>query len=325
MPLDHNLHFGIYQGLYAPHPDGGRVFERYPADYFDLVIIDECHRSGYGDWRAILDHVDSAFQLGMTATPKRNDSIDTYEFFASANRDGDGAAQPAFEYSLGRGIDDGYLATYRVHQVVTNIDKKGLYIEDEVDRGADLLVPEEAQLREIYVSTQFEREIVVLDRTRVLCEHLAGLLRTSGANEKTMIFCATMEHAAQVRDQLQNLLGTETGKDRYAVRIVSEEHDRTGPVRRTRGRAVTGARRRPHTRSGQCRHGGRRPGRRARASRSRIGRGSTSTSLTNHRTSAGAKAGEQLLWRCCTNAAQLARRGSSAPIAGARLAFVPTR
>jgi type I restriction enzyme R subunit len=224
-PLDRDLHFGIYQGLYAPHPDGGRLFQKYPADYFDLVIIDECHRSGYGDWRAVLDYFDSAFHLGMTATPKRSDSIDTYEFFASENRDGDGAAQPAFEYSLGRGIDDGYLATYRVRRVVTNIDQQGLHIEDEIDRGADLLVPEDAQLREIYVGPQFEKEIVVPDRTKTLCEHLAGLLRTWGANEKTMVFCVTMEHAAQVRDELQNLLGPETGKDLYAVRIVSEEHD----------------------------------------------------------------------------------------------------
>ena len=226
-PLDYDLHFGIYQGLYAPTADGRRLFEHYPNDYFDLVIIDEAHRSGYGDWRAILDHFEPAFHLGMTATPKRTDSIDTYEFFASENRDGDGQAQPVFEYSLGRGIEDGYLATYRVRQVVTNLDKDGLHIEEELDRGADLLVPEEAALREVYLSPQFEREIVVEDRTRALCEHLAGLLRTWGANEKTMVFCATMDHAADVRDLLQSMLGPETGKDLYAVRIVSEEQHST--------------------------------------------------------------------------------------------------
>lgn len=225
VPLDHDLHFGIYQGLYAPHPDGGRVFQQYPADYFDVIIIDECHRSGYGDWGVILDYFEGAFHLGMTATPKRSDSIDTYQFFASENRDADGAAQPAFEYSLGRGIDDGYLATYRVRQVLTNLDVQGLHIEDEVDRGADLIVPEDAELREIYASSQFEKEVVIPDRTKVLCKHLAGLLRSWGANQKTMVYCVTMEHAAQVRDELQTLLGPETGKDRYAVRIVSEEHD----------------------------------------------------------------------------------------------------
>lgn len=224
-PLDYDLHFGIYQGLYAPHPQGGRLFERYPTEYFDVVVIDEAHRSGYGDWGTILDYFGSAFHLGMTATPKRTDSIDTYEFFASENRDEDDQAQPAFEYSLGRGIEDGYLATYRVRQVVTNLDQEGLHIDEEVDRGAELLVPEDAVVRDVYLSAQFERDIVVKDRTEVLCEHLAGLLRTWGVNEKTMVFCVTMEHAALVRDLLQTLLGPETNKDLYAVRIVSEEHD----------------------------------------------------------------------------------------------------
>jgi len=224
-PLHRDVHFGIYQGLYAPLAEGGRLFEHYPADYFDLIIIDECHRSGYGDWRAILDRFDSAFHLGLTATPKRTDSIDTYEFFASENRDGNGEAQPAFEYSLGRGIDDGYLATYRVRQIRTNIDKVGLRVEEEIERGADLIVPEGQDVRDVYVGQQFEREIVVPDRTRTLCEHLAGLLRTWGVNEKTMIFCVNMEHAALVRDLLQSMLGPETGKEQYAIRIVSEEHD----------------------------------------------------------------------------------------------------
>lgn len=230
-PLLRDLHFAIYQGMYAPVAAGGRLFEQYPADYFDLVIIDECHRSGYGDWRAILDHFQSAFHLGLTATPKRTDSIDTYEFFASENRDGNGEAQPAFEYSLGRGIDDGYLATYRVRQVHTNIDKAGLRIDEEVERGADLIVPEGQNVRDVYVGPQFEREIVIPDRTRVLCEHLAGLLRTWGPNEKSMVFCVNMEHAALVRDLMQTMLGTETGKEQYAVRIVSEEHDADAVLR----------------------------------------------------------------------------------------------
>lgn len=224
LPLARDVHFGIYQGLYTSVSEGGRLYQRYPADYFDMVIIDECHRSGYGDWRAILEYFAPAFHLGMTATPKRTDSIDTYEFFASENRDEEGEPRPAFEYSLGRGIDDGYLATYRVRQVKTNIDQEGLHIEREIDRGADLLVPEGQDVRDVYVSAQFEREILIQDRTDALCDHLAGLLRTWGVNEKTMVFCVTMEHAAQVRDRLQALLGPETGKELYAVRIVSEEH-----------------------------------------------------------------------------------------------------
>ncbi|MEU0236494.1 EcoAI/FtnUII family type I restriction enzme subunit R [Nocardiopsis sp. NPDC006198] len=222
-PLARDVHFAIYQTLYVRGEDGKRLYERYPSDFFDLVIVDECHRSGYGDWQVILDHFSHAFHLGMTATPKRTDNIDTYEFFAGENRNSDGNPMPVFEYSLGRGIDDGFLATYRVRQVRTNIDQSGLRIGEEVEQGADLIVPEGTEVKDIYTSSEFERAIVVEDRTRVLCEHLAGLLRQWGPNEKTMVFCVTMEHAANVRDHMQNLLGPETGKEHYAVRVVSEE------------------------------------------------------------------------------------------------------
>ena len=224
IPFRRDIHFAIYQSLYAMAPNGRRVYEQYPSDYFDLVIVDECHRSGYGDWGAILDHFDSAFHLGMTATPKQDDSIDTYAFFASENAGDDGQPRPVFEYSLGRGIDDGYLATYKVIQIKTSVDE-GIVISDEVERGAELIVPEGTSARDVYTMAEFERALVVPDRTRVMCEHLAGVLRMYGALDKTMIFCVTMEHAELVRSEMQRLLGAETGKNLYAARIVSEERD----------------------------------------------------------------------------------------------------
>lgn len=222
-PLARDIHFGIYQGLYVEGDDGKRLYERYPKDYFDVVIIDECHRSGYGDWQVILEHFSSAFHLGMTATPKRTDNIDTYAYFAAENLGSDGQPEPVYEYSLGRGIDDGFLATYRVRRVRTNLDRDGLRVEEEVEQGADLIAPEGAEVKDVYTMSEFERAIVVEDRTRAMCEHLAGLLRQWGVNDKTMVFCVTMEHAARVRDHLQSILGPETGKDLYAARIVSEE------------------------------------------------------------------------------------------------------
>ncbi|AWG70732.1 MULTISPECIES: DEAD/DEAH box helicase family protein [Mycobacteroides] len=224
LPLARDVHFAIYQSLYADAPGGGKVYERYPRDYFDVVIIDECHRSGYGDWGAILEYFSGAFHLGMTATPKQDDSVDTYAYFASENKDEQGVPRPVYEYSLGRGIDDGYLATYKVIKVATSIDD-GLVIEDEVERGAELIVPEGTTPRDIYEMREFERGIVVPDRTKLLCEHLAGILRTYGALDKTIVFCVTMEHAELVRNEMQNLLGSETGKNLYAARIVSEERD----------------------------------------------------------------------------------------------------
>ncbi|WP_416754649.1 DEAD/DEAH box helicase family protein [Streptomyces sp. FW42] len=224
VPLARDVHFAIYQTLYADAPGGGKVFERYPKGYFDVVIVDECHRSGYGDWGAILEYFSDAFHLGMTATPKQDDSIDTYAFFAGENLDEDGIPRPIFEYSLGRGIDDGYLATYKVLRVKTTVDES-LVIQEEVERGAELIVPEGTTPRDIYEMREFERAIVVPDRTRLLCQHLAGVLRTNGALDKTIVFCVTMEHADLVRSEMQDLLGSETGKNLYAARIVSEERD----------------------------------------------------------------------------------------------------
>ncbi|MCX4568209.1 DEAD/DEAH box helicase family protein [Streptomyces viridodiastaticus] len=224
VPLARDVHFAIYQTLYADAPGGGKVFERYPKGYFDVVIVDECHRSGYGDWGAILEYFSDAFHLGMTATPKQDDSIDTYAFFAGENLDEDGIPRPIFEYSLGRGIDDGYLATYKVLRVKTTVDES-LVIQEEVERGAELIVPEGTTPRDTYEMREFERAIVVPDRTRLLCQHLAGVLRTNGALDKTIVFCVTMEHADLVRSEMQDLLGSETGKNLYAARIVSEERD----------------------------------------------------------------------------------------------------
>ncbi|MFC7973961.1 DEAD/DEAH box helicase family protein [Streptomyces cinereoruber] len=224
VPLARDVHFAIYQTLYADAPGGGKVFERYPKGYFDIVIVDECHRSGYGDWGAILEYFSDAFHMGMTATPKQDDSIDTYAFFAGENLDEDGIPRPIFEYSLGRGIDDGYLATYKVLRVKTTVDES-LVIQEEVERGAELIVPEGTTPRDTYEMREFERAIVVPDRTRLLCQHLAGVLRTNGALDKTIIFCVTMEHADLVRSEMQDLLGSETGKNLYAARIVSEERD----------------------------------------------------------------------------------------------------
>ncbi|GAA2676702.1 DEAD/DEAH box helicase family protein [Streptomyces lunalinharesii] len=224
IPLARDVHFAIYQTLYADAPGGGKVFERYPKGYFDIVIVDECHRSGYGDWGAILEYFSDAFHLGMTATPKQDDSIDTYAFFAGENLDEEGIPRPIFEYSLGRGIDDGYLATYKVLRVKTTVDES-LVIQEEVERGAELVVPEGTTPRDAYEMREFERAIVVPDRTRVLCQHLAGVLRTNGALDKTIVFCVTMEHADLVRSEMQDLLGSETGKNLFAARIVSEERD----------------------------------------------------------------------------------------------------
>ena len=208
-----DIYFGIYQSLYAQQDDK-KLYESLPRDFFDLVIIDECHRSGFGTWRDILDYFDSAVQLGLTATPKRTDNIDTYAYFGD----------PVYSYSLGQGIDDGFLATYKVHRVRTNLDKQGgVDIADAVIAGAELFVPDGALgIKDFYSVGEFEQTIILPDWTSRICDHLAALLQSSDPLDKTIVFCVNMDHAATVRRELQNKFA-HLGIADYAVRIVSEE------------------------------------------------------------------------------------------------------
>lgn len=230
--LNRDFYFGIYQTLWSEDEKGIRLFEKYPSEFFDLIIIDECHRSGWGTWREILDHFSTAIHLGMTATPKRDENVDTYSYFCAEepevfidpNDHTKGKWKPpAFQYSLGQGIEDGFLATYKVHRVRTTVDVTGLRLEDAVEQGAEVYIPEDVEPREIYTTPQFEREITLPDRTREMVKHLASLLRQYGHMEKTMVFCVDMDHARTVARFLQEEFGPSTGLDNYAVPIISEE------------------------------------------------------------------------------------------------------
>ena len=210
-PTNRSVYFGIYQAMYSGN-DGKRLFQQYPKDFFDLIVIDECHRSGFGTWNAILKHFDSAVQLGMTATPKRTENIDTYKYFGDS----------VFTYSLGQGIDDGFLATYKVHRTVTNFTRDGLVMEEAARYGAEVEVPAGAVTQDRYDMPEFERKITMPDHIKKLCEHLNKLMHRFGRMEKTMVFCVNMDHALQVTQEL-NRLNADLNLSDYAVRIVSEE------------------------------------------------------------------------------------------------------
>lgn len=212
-PKNRDIFFSIYQALYSDHK-GKRLYREYPRDFFDLVIIDECHRSGFGTWHEILEYFSQAVHLGMTATPKRDDNIDTYAYFG----------EPVYSYSMGQGIEDGFLAPFQLYRIFTNIDQEGLHLQDALYQGAQVYMPEEADVKDLYTLEDFEREIVLPDRTKKISEHVANLLHTFGPMQKTMIFCVNMEHAAQVAKELQNYFSS-LGHPDYAVRIVSQEPD----------------------------------------------------------------------------------------------------
>ena len=217
-PQIRDIYFATYQTLYS-EKDGKRLYRNYPSDFFDMVIIDECHRSGYGRWKEILDYFSEAVHFGMTATPKRDDNIDTYAYFG----------EPVYVYSLGQGIEDGFLAPYKIHKIYMNVDKKGGIILGEVaSEGAIVKVPEDVKPKEFYSVGEFERKVILPDRTKTMTKKLAEILKTYGSMEKTIVFCVTKEHALDVVKILQNelapeVLSTGIDADDYVVRIVDEE------------------------------------------------------------------------------------------------------
>lgn len=213
-----DIYFATYQTLYS-EKNGKRLYQEYSPDFFDMVIIDECHRSGYGRWKEILDHFKDAVHFGMTATPKRDDNIDTYAYFGT----------PVYIYSLGQGIEDGFLSPYKIHKIYMNIDRKGgLSLTDIASEGAIIEAPEEAEIKEFYSVGEFERVITLPDRTEAMTKKLSEILKIYGPTEKTIVFCVTKEHALDVVKILQNelayeIVSTGINADDFVVRIVDEE------------------------------------------------------------------------------------------------------
>jgi len=199
------VYFATYQTLY-----GNDLYKKIPEDFFDLIVIDECHRSRYGDWGTMLDHFNTAYHLGMTATPRREDNIDVHDYFGN----------PVFEYSMGKAIEDGYLVPYKIYKITTNIDKSGL----KLDSTMEIVYDDEVQpdkLRSVYYSPQFEREITLPERTEFMCNELKKIMKKTNDYSKTIIFCVDIEHAEQVTTSLNRLMNQEY----FATKIVSEDKD----------------------------------------------------------------------------------------------------
>ena len=204
-----DMYFGIYQALTTA---SGDVFRQYRPDFFDLIIIDECHRGSSRDesaWRAVLDYFAPAAQFGMTATPLREESRDSYEYFGN----------PVYTYSLRQGIEDGFLAPSRVHRVITTVDAAGWRpSKDELDRYGRKVPDEEYQTKD------FERIVALRSRTRALARHLTDLLKGTDRFAKTLVFCVDQEHAAEMRQELINLNGDLVRQyPDYVCRVTADE------------------------------------------------------------------------------------------------------
>jgi type I restriction enzyme R subunit len=211
------IYFALYQSI-AEDASRPGLYKEYPPDFFDLIIVDECHRGSAKDesnWRSILEHFTTATQIGMTATPRCGDNVNTYRYFGN----------PIYTYTLADGIEDGFLAPFRVRRVVPNVDATGWSpTRDQRDR-VGRLIPEG-----IYQTPDFERVVSLLARTEAVARHLTEFLKKTDRFAKTIVFCVDQEHAEQMRMALHNL-NADLARDNphYVARVVSDE----GEVGRT--------------------------------------------------------------------------------------------
>lgn len=203
VPKNGSVFFTIFQ-TFMSGPGDSPYFGDYPPDFFDFIVIDECHRGGANDegsWRAILDYFAPAVQLGLTATPKRTINADTYAYFG----------EPVYVYSLKDGINDGFLTPFKVQQIATTLDEY-VYTPD------DLVVEGEIVAGKRYEEKDFNKIIEIKEREAYRVKLMMGMI---DQRQKTIVFCATQAHALAVRD-LINQMKTNTDPH-YCVRVTADD------------------------------------------------------------------------------------------------------
>lgn len=210
VPTNGSLFFTIFQTFMSGPPKDGEpspYFGEYPPDFFDFIVVDECHRGGANDesnWRDILDYFAPAVQLGLTATPKRKDNIDTYKYFG----------EPVYIYSLKDGINDGFLTPFKVKQIATTLDEY-VYTPD------DTLVEGEIESGKRYVEGDFNKKIEIPERE---AHRVKLFMDQINQSEKTLVFCANQPHALVIRDAINQY---KTSKDpNYCQRVTANDGER---------------------------------------------------------------------------------------------------
>jgi type I restriction enzyme R subunit len=207
VPTNGSIFFTIFQSFMSGTDKDGNpapYFGSYPPDYFDFIIIDECHRGGAndeGNWRAILNYFAPAVQLGLTATPKRQDNVDTYKYFG----------EPVYIYSLKEGINDGFLTPFKVKRIKTTLDDYTYTSDDQIIEG-------EIEEGRNYTESDFNRIIEIKERE---AKRVQIYMDEANQKEKAIIFCATQDHASAVRD-LVNQYKISTNPN-YCVRVTAND------------------------------------------------------------------------------------------------------
>lgn len=207
VPTNGSIFFTIFQTFMSGTDKDGKpqpYFGGYPKDYFDFIIIDECHRGGAndeGNWRGILEYFSPAVQLGLTATPKRKDNVDTYKYFG----------EPVYIYSLKEGINDGFLTPFKVKRIQTTLDKYIYTSDDQIIEG-------EIEEGRWYEEADFNKIIEIKERE---AKRVSIYMNEANQNEKAIIFCATQNHAAAVRDLVNQY--KKSKEPNYCVRVTAND------------------------------------------------------------------------------------------------------
>ncbi len=207
VPTNGSIFFTIFQTFMSGVDKEGNpapYFGAYPSDYFDLIIIDECHRGGAndeGNWRGILEYFAPAVQLGLTATPKRHDNVDTYTYFG----------EPVYIYSLKEGINNGFLTPFKIRRIQTTLDEYTYTTDDEIIEG-------EVEEGKVYTESDFNKVIEMKAREK---NRVKIYMDEANQNEKAIIFCATQIHAGVIRD-LVNQYKKSTSHN-YCVRVTAND------------------------------------------------------------------------------------------------------
>jgi len=203
VPTNGSIFFTIFQ-TFMSGPNNTPHFGQYPPDYFDFIIIDECHRGGANDesnWRGIMEYFSPAVQLGLTATPKRKYNIDTYKYFG----------EPVYIYSLKDGINDGFLTPFKVKRVQTTLDEY-MYVSD------DTVIEGDIEKGKIYDEPDFNRIIEIKEREK---KRVSIFLEEIDQKEKTLVFCANQEHALAIRDLINQL--KQSDDPNYCHRVTAND------------------------------------------------------------------------------------------------------
>ncbi|EES5610659.1 DEAD/DEAH box helicase family protein [Escherichia coli] len=207
----YEIHLALYQAITGPEEDQ-KAFKQVAPDFFDLIVIDECHRGSASEdsaWREILDYFSSATQIGLTATPKETHEVSSTDYFGD----------PVYVYSLKEGIEDGFLAPYKVVRVDIDVDLQGWRpTKGQTDLNGEVIDDH------IYNQKDFDRTMVIDERTELVARTITDYLKRTNPMDKTIVFCNDIDHAERMRRALVNLNPEQVKKnDKYVMKITGDD------------------------------------------------------------------------------------------------------